>query len=257
MGISSTKKYHFLYETTNIKNGKKYVGIHSTNNMQDGYLGSGKLLTLAIKKYGKKSFQVKILEFAKNRKELIQLEINTITDQIINNSDYYNCCQGGGGGDQITDKKAHGQKISSWRQKLTKEQKDDMIKQQNASREENRITWSKDKKLHFLEKCKMTTVVQWQNYTNNEKTSILEKIAAGQKSYWNNLSPEKKAQRMEIVTQKNRDTKIFHFTHISGDTFSGTRNNFMKKYNLCSSAISCLVSGKYKSTKGWRLSNGH
>ena len=35
-------KYHFVYITTNTINGKQYVGDHSTNNINDHYLGSGK-----------------------------------------------------------------------------------------------------------------------------------------------------------------------------------------------------------------------
>jgi hypothetical protein len=38
------KKHYILYETTNNINGMKYRGIHSTDNLQDGYLGSGRLL---------------------------------------------------------------------------------------------------------------------------------------------------------------------------------------------------------------------
>jgi len=56
-------KYHYSYITTNIITGKQYVGDHSTNNLEDGYLGSGTYLLRAIKKYGKENFRKKILEF--------------------------------------------------------------------------------------------------------------------------------------------------------------------------------------------------
>lgn len=36
---------HFIYQTTNLIDGKWYRGKHSTKNVDDGYLGSGKLLT--------------------------------------------------------------------------------------------------------------------------------------------------------------------------------------------------------------------
>ena len=42
--------YTFTYITTNIINGKQYVGKHTTNNISDGYLGSGIQLKRAIKK---------------------------------------------------------------------------------------------------------------------------------------------------------------------------------------------------------------
>jgi hypothetical protein len=39
-------KYHIIYKTTNLINGKIYVGMHSTDNLNDGYLGSGWILNL-------------------------------------------------------------------------------------------------------------------------------------------------------------------------------------------------------------------
>lgn len=43
-----------LYVTTNLINGKKYIG--QTTSTRKGYLGSGKVITAAIKKYGKENF---------------------------------------------------------------------------------------------------------------------------------------------------------------------------------------------------------
>lgn len=56
------KKYNYTYITTNLINGKQYVGDHSTNNLNDNYLGSGINIQRAIKKYGKENFERKILE---------------------------------------------------------------------------------------------------------------------------------------------------------------------------------------------------
>ncbi len=48
--------YYILYETTNLVNGKKYRGIHKTEKLDDGYLGSGYALLLSVEKYGKENF---------------------------------------------------------------------------------------------------------------------------------------------------------------------------------------------------------
>ena len=50
--INEKKKFHFIYKTTNLINSKYYIGMHSTSNLKDGYLGSGKYLRSSIKKYG-------------------------------------------------------------------------------------------------------------------------------------------------------------------------------------------------------------
>jgi group I intron endonuclease len=60
---------HLVYITTNLINGKQYIGDHSTNNLDDGYLGSGLLIKKAIKKYGKKSFKREILEICESKQE--------------------------------------------------------------------------------------------------------------------------------------------------------------------------------------------
>ncbi len=40
--------YYVIYKTTNLVNGKFYIGKHQTNDLNDGYIGSGKILRLAI-----------------------------------------------------------------------------------------------------------------------------------------------------------------------------------------------------------------
>jgi hypothetical protein len=60
---NQNKKYFFVYKTTNKKNGKFYIGIHSTNDLNDGYLGSGTILKSSIKKNGKENFKLEYLEF--------------------------------------------------------------------------------------------------------------------------------------------------------------------------------------------------
>lgn len=54
----------FIYLTTNLLNGRWYIGSCWCKNMdRAGYLGSGKLLTQAIKKYGRENFQREILYY--------------------------------------------------------------------------------------------------------------------------------------------------------------------------------------------------
>lgn len=48
--------YYTIYRTTNTLNGKIYVGMHKTKDLDDGYLGSGKVIKNSVSKYGKEIF---------------------------------------------------------------------------------------------------------------------------------------------------------------------------------------------------------
>lgn len=95
--IGKNKKYHYTYKTTNLINGRYYLGMHSSNRLKDWYLGSGTRLRYEIKKYGKSSFKLQILEQFNSREELIEAEIRLITDQDLQNINCLNCKSGGVG----------------------------------------------------------------------------------------------------------------------------------------------------------------
>lgn len=96
--IKENKKYHFTYKTTNPINNRYYLGMHSTNRLDDGYLGSGKRLYYELNKYGKENFKFEILEQFSSREELVQAEIGLITEEDIKNPNCLNCKPGGQGG---------------------------------------------------------------------------------------------------------------------------------------------------------------
>lgn len=92
------KTYHIVYKTTNLINGKIYIGKQSTNDLDDGYLGSGKLLKQAIKKYGKHNFEREIISLFENEKEAYILEQKLVDLDFIKRDDTYNLKCGGEGG---------------------------------------------------------------------------------------------------------------------------------------------------------------
>jgi len=92
------KKYHFLYKTTCLITNKFYIGMHSTDNLEDGYLGSGKRLGYSINKHGKENHKIEILEFFENREKLKVKETEIINEDLLQDPMCMNLQLGGGGG---------------------------------------------------------------------------------------------------------------------------------------------------------------
>lgn len=95
---SRIKSYYIIYQSTNLINGKIYVGQHITSNLNDGYLGSGKLLKAAINKYGIENFSRGILHECSSQQELDHLERTIVNEEFVLREDTYNLTLGGGGG---------------------------------------------------------------------------------------------------------------------------------------------------------------
>lgn len=93
--VNINKKYHYLYKITNNINGKFYYGIHSTNDLDDNYMGSGKLINIAYKKYGYDNFKKEIIEFFDNREKASKAEHDIVTKDLVNDSNCYNLTIGG------------------------------------------------------------------------------------------------------------------------------------------------------------------
>ncbi|QDP64711.1 MAG: putative intron-associated endonuclease 1 [Prokaryotic dsDNA virus sp.] len=77
------KKYYIVYKVTNKINGKFYIGSHQTVNIEDGYLGSGKLVKLAIKKYGRENFNKCIICKCVDPKVMRQVETHFVRYHIL------------------------------------------------------------------------------------------------------------------------------------------------------------------------------
>ena len=88
------QKYHYFYKITNNINNKFYYGIHSTNNLNDGYMGSGKRLHYAYKKYDIENFTKEILKFFNSRKEASDYEAEVVTETLVKKDDCYNVALG-------------------------------------------------------------------------------------------------------------------------------------------------------------------
>lgn len=82
--------YHYFYKITNTVNGNYYYGIHSTDNLDDGYLGSGTRLKSAMKLYGKDAFEKEILMFFESREKASEYEATVVTEELVHDTKCYN-----------------------------------------------------------------------------------------------------------------------------------------------------------------------
>jgi group I intron endonuclease len=91
--------YGYIYKTTNLLNNKIYIG-QKRGCFDSDYLGSGKILRLAIAKEGKENFEIKILVFAENVESLNELEKKYIKEyrNLLGRNNLYNIADGGDGG---------------------------------------------------------------------------------------------------------------------------------------------------------------
>lgn len=112
--------FYTIYKVTHIQSGKEYIGMHQTNNIDDGYMGSGKHLRRALKKHGVQDFHKEIMYIFDNPHEMIAKEIELVTEEYVKRSDTYNIRLGGKGGFEhvfadTTSRRTHNVRVSGLR----------------------------------------------------------------------------------------------------------------------------------------------
>jgi predicted XRE-type DNA-binding protein len=207
------KKYHFIYKTTNILSGKYYIGMHSTDDIEDGYLGSGNRLRLSVRKYGKENFKREILEFCESRVELIKKETEIITLDEISKKECINLKVGGQGGwsedakvkfiwlldNDVDFKKQHSDKMS-------KVNRDSFIK------------FNKGEYLNYDWSGKNHTTETKYKMSNTKKGSGIGKTNSQYGTCWINKSGINKKVKKEIIDNYlNEGWTIGRKTEITGE----------------------------------------
>lgn len=136
--------YGFIYITTCVLNGKRYIGQKVFSYNWKSYLGSGTSLLLAIKKYGRKNFYRDIVAVAYSKEELDRLEIEFISNYNATDSkSFYNIAGGGSDTDKIKGYSEE-QKVS-FRRNVSKSLKNSIAHKQAVQRYEFRKAQSENK----------------------------------------------------------------------------------------------------------------
>ena len=95
--------YGYIYKTTNLVNGKIYIGQHKSQVFDKEYHGSGKLIRRAFEKYGIDNFKTELLKWCETRSDINKYE--KIYIHIYHSNDLeigYNISEGGDGGDTFS-----------------------------------------------------------------------------------------------------------------------------------------------------------
>ena len=161
-----------IYLTTNLINGKKYIGKDEKNNPE--YLGSGIYLTRSINKHGKENFKKEIIEYCNTTEELNKKEIYWIDFHKACESDqFYNISKGGDGGNTLKG--------------YSEEQKKEIHKKQTESRKwykhsdetkEKISKKHKGKKLSDITKLKLSEYNKVKKWSQEQKDKFI-KIQTG------------------------------------------------------------------------------
>ncbi len=180
-----------IYKTTNLVNGKIYIGQDSNNN--PNYLGSGKILHQAIEKYGIDRFQKDIIEECDSKEMLNEREIYWIDfHKSTNRNIGYNIALGGQGGDTISkhpDRDLIRQKHSEW------------MKENNPTSGRTRTEEEIEKWINSIgDKLKGKNN---SNYGKHHSKETKEKQSQIRKEWWNNLSNEERIELANKISKSN------------------------------------------------------
>jgi group I intron endonuclease len=187
------KPYGYIYKTINLINQKIYIG-QKTGAANTQYLGSGKILKRAIKKYGKTNFKTEIIAYVKDKDELNKLEKYYINEyRKLNKASVYNISEGGTGG------RVWGENHPMKGTHLSQERKD-RLKLLFTGRKQAEETIAKKRIAFAGEKNPMFG----RYHTQKTKAMIAERLAKykGEKS-WNFAKPKSEtAKRKSSITKK-------------------------------------------------------
>lgn len=195
-----SKKYHFIYKTTDTRNGNFYIGMHSTDNLKDGYIGSGTRLRRLIYKHGKEIFKFEILEFLSNRNLLKKRESEIVNTELLSEHKCMNLKPGGSGGF-----------INLKHQKKCSEAGNRAFSNKIKSDKEFRNNFKKLKRKHFNEQLSSNKRQQINNFScdwTGKKHTTESKLKISKTKKGKGIGSENSQFNTCWITKNNENKKI-------------------------------------------------
>lgn len=217
--MSENEIKYYIYKTTNLVNGKIYIGYHASNNIEkDTYLGSGHLLKRAIEKHGKKNFKREILFEFDSQEEATTKEREIVNEEFIEREDTYNLCLGGFGGGLPGElnpfwgkthsdetKKLLSNKFTG--RELTEEWKQNISKGLNESEKFQTAVHSKER-AQKIGKSNRTSIIHKAAMENQETRRKISEGIRNSEKFHQTMSSEAHSQKMsEILTNSEAHKK--------------------------------------------------
>lgn len=211
-------QYHYLYKITNLINGKFYIGIHSTDNLNDGYFGSGKRLKTAILKYGKENFLKENLEYFSSLDDALDAERKIVTEEFCKRDDTYNIAVGGWCGGSLIAGKSEDE-LKLWRKHISEARKEQCKNDSEYILHRKIVRNSQQFNEKFAETRKKTELAMTteQKAERSKKFKIIHQAASenhrkATQKYWSEITDERRAEfiiknreaqsRPEVIAKK-------------------------------------------------------
>jgi len=238
-----------IYKTTNLVNGKQYIGRDSHNN--PNYLGSGPLLKKAIKKYGKENFKKEVIEECSSFEQMVEREEYWLNYyEVGNNPMFYNLQNSGKGVRLIGEKNPmFGKKHSDEsKKKISEERKGKSFGEKNPmfGKEHSIETRQKISKSSFGKKMSIET-----------RNKISKRLSGENHPFYGKHHSEETRNK---IGNKNRGKKPSDETRkLFSEMRRGEKNNmFGKKHSVETiKLLSEMRRGKYKGEMNPMYGNGH
>ena len=222
MRTGTDGRFHFCYRTTNRVNGRTYVGKRTSDRVDDGYLGSGVLLALAIKKYGRENFTREIIEFYDDSESAFLAEVEHIAEARERGENLYNIATGGTG-TKLGPNKAKGRpgELNFW--------------------------YGKDR-------SKELNPMYGKRHTDDTRKRLSESNKAAYASGRVNPLKGRPKTKKQTSAIKAANSRNFDFIDPSGVHVVVTNlAEFCKENGLDESCMRHVSKGRNKSHKGWKL----